>query len=75
MKAFFKKFESPLLIESTKAENATFPYKTDLSEANLKTNRMGSTKWTYDKEWILPLNFIFFEDFFFNLRIFYKELI
>ena len=44
MKAFFKKFESRLLIESTKAENATFPYKTDLSEANLKTNRMGSTK-------------------------------
>ena len=72
MKAFFKKFESRLLIESTKTENATFPYKTDL---NLKINRMASTKQTYDKEWILPLNFNFFEDFFFNLRIFYKELI
>ena len=41
MKAFFKKFESRLLIESTKTENATFPCKTDL---NLKINRMGSTK-------------------------------
>ena len=26
-----------------KIENATFPYKTALSEASVKTNRMGST--------------------------------
>ena len=35
--------------ESTKIENATFPYKTTLSEANVETNRVGSTKWTYRK--------------------------
>ena len=37
--------------ESTKIDNISFPYKTALSEANVKTNRMGSTKWTYHKEW------------------------
>ena len=31
-------------VESTKIENATFPYKTALSEGNVETNRMGSTK-------------------------------
>ena len=29
---------------------ATFPYKTALSEANVKTNRMGSAKWTDQKD-------------------------
>ena len=38
------------LAESTRIENATFTYKTVLSEANIRTNRMGSTKWTYHKE-------------------------
>ena len=28
------------MVESTKIENASFPYKTALSEANVKTNRM-----------------------------------
>ena len=31
-------------------KDATFPYKTVLSEANVKANRMGSTKCTYQKE-------------------------
>ena len=30
-----------------KIENATFPYKIAWSEVNVKTNRMGSTKWNY----------------------------
>ena len=47
---FFQKTGVPFLVESTKIENATFPYKTVLSEANVKTNRMGITKWTYHKE-------------------------
>ena len=38
------------LVESTKIENATFPNKTALPEANVNTNRMWSTKWTYFKE-------------------------
>ena len=46
MKTFFKKLEYCFLVESTKIENATFPYKTALSEAN----RMGSTKLNYQKE-------------------------
>ena len=41
---FFTKLKDHFLIESTKIENATFPQKTALSEANVKTNRMGSTK-------------------------------
>ena len=49
-KTFFKKLEYRFLVESTKIENASFPYKTAISEANVKTNRMVSTKWTYHKE-------------------------
>ena len=33
---FFKKLEYRLLDESTKIENASFPYKTAISEANFK---------------------------------------
>ena len=40
----FKKLEYPFFVESTKIENTTFPYKTALSEANFKTNRMRSAK-------------------------------
>ena len=50
MKTFLKKLEPRFLFESTKIENASFPYKTAISEANVKTNRMVSTKWTYQKE-------------------------
>ena len=42
--------EYRFLVESTKIENASFPYKTAISEANVKTNRMVSTKSTYHKE-------------------------
>ena len=38
MKAFFKKLEYRILVESTNIENAAFLYKTALSEANTKTN-------------------------------------
>ena len=46
----FKKLEHCFLVESTKIVNASFPYKTAISEANVKTNRMVTTKWTYRKE-------------------------
>ena len=49
-KTFFKKLEYRFLVEHTKTENASIPYKTAISEANVKTNRMVSTKWTYHKE-------------------------
>ena len=31
-------------------ENVTFPYKATLPKSNVKTNRMESSKWTYNKE-------------------------
>ena len=39
IKPIFKKLEYCLLFESTKTESASFPYKSTLSEANVKTNR------------------------------------
>ena len=50
MKAFFKTLEYHFSVKSTKIENAMFPYKTVLSEGNVKKNKVGSTKWTYHKE-------------------------
>ena len=64
-KTFFKKLEYRFLVEATKIENTSFPFKTALSEANVKTNRMATTKWTYHKEWSFTSNyFIFLENFF-----------
>ena len=40
MKTFFKKLKYRLLVETTKIENTSFPFKTALSETNVKTNRM-----------------------------------
>ena len=40
METFFKKLEYFFLVEATKIENTSFPFKTTLSEANIKTNRM-----------------------------------
>ena len=47
---FFKKLENSFVDNSTTIESVTYPYKTALSEANFKTNKMRSTKWTYYKE-------------------------
>ena len=66
----FKKVESRFSIQSIKIDNATFPYKTALSEANLKANRMGSTKWTYHKEILsFPVITFFFRKFCFSLKV------
>ena len=46
---FLKKLEYHFLVESIKNESAIFIYKSLLSKANLKTNCMGSKKWTYHK--------------------------
>ena len=75
-KAFFRKLEYRFLVESTKIEKASFPFKTAISESNVKTNRMASTKWTYHKEQSFASNYsIFFESFCFSLRTSSKELI
>ena len=43
-KIFITKLEYRFSVESIKIENASFPYKTAMSEANIKTNRTVSTK-------------------------------
>ena len=63
-KTFFKKLKYRVLVETTKIENTLFPFKTALSEANVKTNRMATTKWTYHKEWSFASNYFFLENLF-----------
>ena len=62
MKTFFEKLEFCFLVESTKIENAPFPFKTVISEANAKTNKMDTTRWTYLKERRFASKY-FFENF------------
>ena len=50
MKTFFKKLEYRFLVEATKIETISFPFKTALSEGYVKINRMATTKWTYHKD-------------------------
>ena len=62
-KTFFKKLEYRFLVETTEIENTSFPFKTALSETNVKTNRMATTKWTYHKEWsvhYLPVTLLYY---------------
>ena len=59
-KSFFKKLEDRFLVEATKIGYTSFPFKTALSEANVKTNRMATTKWIYHKEWSFASNYLFF---------------
>ena len=62
--------ESRFSVQSIKIDKATFPYKTALSEANLKANRMGSTNWTYHKEILsFPVITFFFRKFCFSLKV------
>ena len=44
MKTFFQKLENRFLVEITEIENTSFPFKTALSETNVKTNRMSTKK-------------------------------
>ena len=62
---FFQKVEYRHLVKDTKIENASFPYKTDISEANVMRNRMVTTKWTNHKKRSFASNyFIFLEKLF-----------
>ena len=63
-KTFFKKLEYRFLVEATKIENTSSAFKTALS-ANVKTNRMATTKWTYHNKLSFASDyFIFFENLF-----------
>ena len=64
-KIFFKKLEYSFLVETIKIENTSSPFKTALSENNVKTKRMATTKSTYHKEWsFASIYFIFLENLF-----------
>ena len=63
------------LVKSTEIKSVTFPYKTALSEINVKTNRMCSTKWTYQLSGVLPITTLFLWKFCFSLKTSNKELI
>ena len=57
---FFQKTGVRFFSWSIKIEKAPFPYKTAISETNLKTNRMVTTKWVYHRELSFASNnFIF----------------
>ena len=72
-KTFFEKLKYHFLVEGATIESATFPYKTDLSEANVKTNKMGSKKPTYHKERKFATNYLnIFWKFNFSLRTSHK---
>ena len=73
-KAFFKKLEYRFLVETTKIENTSFPFKTALSEASVKTNRMVTIKWTHSKEWSFASNYFIFLENFFQLKNFFKRV-
>ena len=60
---FYKKrkiLDSRTLAIPTFLHSIKFRYKTALSEANVKTNRMGSTKWTYCKGQSFTSNYLIF---------------
>ena len=59
-KTCFKQVGYSFLVESTMIENASFPYKTAISEANVKTNKMVSTKCTYHRERSFSSNYFIF---------------
>ena len=64
-KTFFKKLKYSFLVETNEIENTSFLFKTALSEANVKTNRMVTTKLTYHKQWSFYSNyFVLLENLF-----------
>ena len=67
-KTFLKKLEYAFLVESTKIESISFPWKTSTSEANVKTNRMVSTNWTYHKERSFDCNYFNFFKILFQFK-------
>ena len=73
-KTFLKKLKYRFLIEATKIESTSFPFKTALSEASVKTNRMVTIKWTHSKEWSFASNYFIFLENFFQLKNFFKRV-
>ena len=55
-----QKLEYRFLVESTKIEKASCPFRTAITESNVKTNGMVNTKWTYHKERSFASNYFIF---------------
>ena len=56
-KTFFQKPEYRFLVETTKIETTSLSFKTALSKANVKTNRMTTANWEQtNKEWSFVSN-------------------
>ena len=72
---FFLKTWISFLVQSTKIECTIFSDKTALPEANVKTNRIGITKWTYYKGRSFVSNYFTFLKIFLQSRTSSKELI
>ena len=63
--AFQNSGSTVFIDERTKIENASFPNKTAISKASVKTNRTVTAKWPYNKEPSLASHyFIFLKKFF-----------
>ena len=73
-KTFFKKLEYRFLVESTKIENASFPYKTAISKANVKTSKMVITNWTYRKERNFASHYLIFLKILFQFKNLLKRV-
>ena len=61
-------FQKTEKVEGTKIENAPFPYETAMSEADIKTNRMVRTKWTYHKKRSFASNHFIFSIILFQFK-------
>ena len=59
-KTFFKKLEYRFLVETTKIENTSFPFKTALSEANVKITEWRLQNEPITKSGVLPVTALFF---------------
>ena len=69
---FFQKLEYRFLVERTKIEKASFPYKTAISEANVKTNRMVTTKWANRRGRSFTSEYFILPKILFHLRTSYE---
>ena len=61
LKKFSEKRKHFLKNWSTTIQSVRCPYKTALSESKVKANRMGITKWTYDKERSFASSYFLFQ--------------
>ena len=65
-KTFFKKNWSTVFYLKPLRLKTLFSFKTALSEANVKTKRIATKKWTYHTEWDFASNYLFFWKIFFQ---------